>query len=482
MKVGSFARSERMAKWNEVLRIEEELDGRARFAGLGALPFARQRGIEGRCAGAVRPARFDFQPCQHNGSAPADGRPNGESRFIALNGGRRRRGFEENMAKILPVIMCGGSGTRVWPESRESRPKQFNSLIGERSTFQMIVDLLGDRAIFAEPLVVTNAHYRFLVAEQLEEIGAQGDDRARADAPRQRTGGRRRRDFGGALRSRRRSSPCSPPTTSSATASCSPGCAGKRASPPPPASSSPSGIKPDHPATGYGYIRAGDPIDAAGEARKVAAFVEKPDAAKAQRFVEDGYLWNSGNFVFRADVMLEELNRFEPEIASAAMGAVENARPDLGFQVLDADSFSKAPKKSIDYAVMERTDKAAVIAADVGWSDVGLWSTIWRLSERDANGNSLRGRAVALDCTQHAGSLERSADGGGRSRQRDRRDDAGRGPGRRREASRTRSSNWSISSRRTSTPRRPSTSAPTGRGAIIRGSTRARAIRSSASS
>jgi len=159
------------------------------------------------------------------------------------------------------------------------------------------------------------------------------------------------------------------------------------------------GIKPDHPATGYGYIRAGDPIDGAGDARKVAAFVEKPDAAKAQRFVEDGYLWNSGNFVFRADVMLEELNRFEPEIAGAVKSAVENARSDLGFQVLDADAFSKAPKKSIDYAVMERTDKAAVITADVGWSDVGLWSTIWRLSERDANGNSLRGRAVALDCT-----------------------------------------------------------------------------------
>jgi mannose-1-phosphate guanylyltransferase/mannose-6-phosphate isomerase len=131
--------------------------------------------------------------------------------------------------------------------------------------------------------------------------------------------------------------------------------------------------------------------------RKVEAFVEKPDEAKAQRFVEEGYLWNSGNFIFRADVMLEELHRFEPEMAKAAISAVDKARADLGFLLLDAESFATAPKKSIDYAVMERTQKAAVIAADVGWSDVGLWSTVWRLSQRDADGNSLRGKAVAID-------------------------------------------------------------------------------------
>jgi mannose-1-phosphate guanylyltransferase / mannose-6-phosphate isomerase len=157
------------------------------------------------------------------------------------------------------------------------------------------------------------------------------------------------------------------------------------------------GVKPDHPAVSYGYIKPGAPIDAAGRVRKVVAFVEKPDEQTAQRFVDEGYLWNSGNFIFRADVMLEELNRFEPEMAAAAAAAVDKALPDLGFLLLDAPSFSKSPKKSIDYAVMERTDKAAVIVADVGWSDVGLWSTVWRLSERDGDGNSLRGKAVALD-------------------------------------------------------------------------------------
>jgi mannose-1-phosphate guanylyltransferase / mannose-6-phosphate isomerase len=306
--------------------------------------------------------------------------------------------LEEAMAKILPVIMCGGSGTRVWPESRESRPKQFISLIGEKSTFQTIVALLSDREIFVEPIVVTNVDYRFLVAEQLEEIGAKAtivlEPMRRDSAP----------AVAVAAKLAARSDPQAVVAVLASDHVFRDGplfaklCqeAGEAAAA---GSIVTFGVKPDHPATGYGYIRAGDPIDAAGKIRKVAAFVEKPDAAKAQRFVEEGYLWNSGNFVFRADVMLAELQRFEPDMAEAAAGAVEKARSDLGFLLLDAESFSKAPKKSIDYAVMERTDKAAVIAADVGWSDVGVWSTVWRLSERDANGNALRGQAIALDST-----------------------------------------------------------------------------------
>ena len=300
------------------------------------------------------------------------------------------------MAKIIPVIMCGGSGTRVWPESRESRPKQFISLIGEQSTFQSIVGVLGDREIFAEPIIVTNSDYRFLVAEQLEEIGAKA---AIVLEP-------MRRDSGPAVAIAATLAAQSDPQAIVAVLAADhvfrdsalfaklcqeaglAAAAGAIVT---------FGIKPDHPATGYGYIRAGDPIDAAGQVRKVAAFVEKPDAATAQRFLDEGYLWNSGNFIFRADVMLEELKKFEPDMASAAAAAVEKAKSDLGFLLLDAQSFAQAPKKSIDYAVMERTDKAAVIGADVGWSDVGLWSTVWRLSERDADGNSLRGKAVAMD-------------------------------------------------------------------------------------
>jgi mannose-1-phosphate guanylyltransferase/mannose-6-phosphate isomerase len=148
------------------------------------------------------------------------------------------------------------------------------------------------------------------------------------------------------------------------------------------------GVTPDHPATGYGYIHPGAPLALDPAVRRIERFVEKPDETHARTFIEDGYLWNSGNFIFRADVMLEELQRFEPEIAAATEAAVSAAIKDLGFFVLDHESFAKAPKTSIDYAVMERTHRAVVLTADVGWSDVGEWSAVWRLSPRDANGTS----------------------------------------------------------------------------------------------
>ena len=157
------------------------------------------------------------------------------------------------------------------------------------------------------------------------------------------------------------------------------------------------GVTPDHPATGFGYIHPGEPLAIDPRVRRIERFVEKPDEKRARAFIEDGYLWNSGNFVFRADAMLEELKRFEPDIAAAAAAAVARAKKDLGFVVLDHPSFARAPKISIDYAVMERTARAAVLTADVGWSDVGEWSAVWRLSPHDARGNSLRGRAVAID-------------------------------------------------------------------------------------
>ena len=294
--------------------------------------------------------------------------------------------------------MCGGSGTRVWPESRASLPKQFIPLVGEHSTFQTIIGVLDDRDVFLEPVVITNNEYRFRVAEQLEEIDAKAmvvlEPMARDSGPAVAVAA--------ALAAR-----TDPKTIVAVLAAdhvfkdarrfarlCAE--AGLAAAE---GAIVTFGVKPDHPATGYGYIQAGAPIDSAGDVRKVARFVEKPDAAKAEQFVADGYLWNSGNFVFRADVMLEELARFEPDMARAAQDAVDAARSDLGFLLLDSASFALAPKKSIDYAVMERTDKAAVIAADVGWSDVGLWSTVQRLSPTDENGNSLRGRAVAIDST-----------------------------------------------------------------------------------
>jgi mannose-1-phosphate guanylyltransferase / mannose-6-phosphate isomerase len=299
-------------------------------------------------------------------------------------------------AKILPVIMCGGSGSRMWPESRESLPKQFIPLIGERSTFQSIVSVVGDPAVFDPAVVITNFDYRFRVAEQFREIGAEATILLEPE----------RRDSAAAVGAAAAWAAAVDPKTVVAVLAadhvfedgrqfarlCAEAgevaAAGEIVT---------FGITPDHPATGYGYIHPAEPLAVDPRVRRIERFVEKPDENRARAFIKDGYLWNSGNFVFRADVMLEELERFEPEIAAAATAAVAGAKKDLGFVVLDPDSFARAPKISIDYAVMERTDKAAVLTADVGWSDVGEWSAVWRLSPRDARGNSVRGRAFVID-------------------------------------------------------------------------------------
>src|ERR1700723_3747085 len=309
------------------------------------------------------------------------------------------------MAKIRPVIMCGGSGTRMWPESRESLPKQFIPLIGQRSTFQSIVSLVGDPAVFGPAVVITNFDYRFRVAEQLRGIGAEAVILLEPD----------RRDSAAAVGAATAWAAAHDPTTVVAVlaadhvfedgkqfaALCAKAYAVADAG-----DIVTFGVTPDHPATGYGYIHPGAPLALDSHMRRIERFVEKPDEARARAFIEDGYLWNSGNFVFRADVMLEELQRFEPEIAAATAVAVSAAKKDLGFVVLDHESFAKAPKTSIDYAVMERTHRAVVLTADVGWSDVGEWSTVWRLSPRDANGNSLPGRAVVIDSTNGLGRSE----------------------------------------------------------------------------
>ena len=298
--------------------------------------------------------------------------------------------------KLLPVIMCGGAGARMWPESRESMPKQFIPLIGERSTFQSIVSLVGDPAVFEPAVVITNFDYRFRVAEQLSEIGAEATILLEPE----------RRDSAAAVGAAAAWAAARDPKTVVAVFAADHVFADSRQFARLCARASDAaaageivtfGVTPDHPATGYGYIHAAEPLAVDPQVRRIEKFVEKPDETRARAFIKDGYLWNSGNFVFRADAMLEELEKFEPEIAAAAIAAVAAAKKDLGFVVLDRELFVKARKTSIDYAVMERTDKAAVLTADLGWSDVGEWSAVWRLSRRDANGNSLRGRAVAID-------------------------------------------------------------------------------------
>jgi mannose-1-phosphate guanylyltransferase / mannose-6-phosphate isomerase len=296
---------------------------------------------------------------------------------------------------IIPLVMCGGAGTRLWPASREGRPKQFLRLFGPCSTFQETMLRVRDAALFARPIVITNANYRFLVAEQLAEIAVEADillEPARRDSGPAIAAG-------AAFALRRGGDPCIlalaadhvVTDTVAFAASCG---AGREAAAEHIVT---FGVRPDRPATEYGYIRPGEPIGAT--AFQVQKFVEKPDASAAARYVADGYLWNSGNFVFRASVFVNEYCRFEPESMNAIETAVEAAGSDLGFVVLDREAFSRANSASVDYAVMEKTQRAAVVPVSFGWSDVGSWHAVWKLLPKDEAQNSKHGRAVFLDTT-----------------------------------------------------------------------------------
>jgi len=307
---------------------------------------------------------------------------------------------------LIPVLMCGGAGTRLWPVSRESMPKQFVPLVGTRSTFQQTLERIADPAMFARPIVITHTDFRFVVAEQLREIGVAADIVLEP----------MRRDSGpavavAAVLAARREPQATvlvlaadhvvrrPEEFVKACRNAAAAVAKGRIVT--------FGIAPTGPATSYGYIRPGAKLNGA-MARSVEAFVEKPDAATAARYVAEGYFWNSGNFMFRADVMLDEITRLEPAIAEAARAAVAELTQDLDFQRIAVEPFARAPKKSIDYAVMERTQLAAVVQADMGWSDVGSWDAVWDNLERDAAGNAVSGPSVILDSHN---SLVRSDDG-----------------------------------------------------------------------
>ncbi len=308
-------------------------------------------------------------------------------------------------ARLIPVVMCGGAGTRLWPVSRESMPKQFVPLVDERSTFQQVLGRIADAELFERPIIITNSDFRFIVAEQLRECDIEADivlepmrrDSAMAVAVAAALARERDpeavvlilaadhvvRDVG-AFKSACREAAIAAADGLIVT----------------------FGINPTFPATHYGYIRPGSRVNG-GAALAVEAFVEKPDAETAGGYVAENYLWNSGNFAFRVDIMLDEIARYEPEIAAAAKLAVEGMARDLDFLRLPAEPFAQAPKKSIDYAVMERTDRAAVVPVDLGWSDVGSWSAVWDVMSHDADGNASTGSVVFHDSRN---SLVRSED------------------------------------------------------------------------
>jgi mannose-1-phosphate guanylyltransferase/mannose-6-phosphate isomerase len=308
-------------------------------------------------------------------------------------------------AQIVPVIMCGGAGTRLWPVSRESMPKQFVPLIGPDSTFQQVLARINDPELFARPIVITNADFRFVVAEQLRERGIEADivleparrDSGPAVAVSAVLAAERDRDALVLVLAADHVVRKPDAFREACRRAAAAAAAGRIVT---------FGIEPTHPATSYGYIRPGEKLNGAS-VLAVEAFVEKPDAATAASYMAERYLWNSGNFLFHATTMLSEIERFEPLMAEAAKAAVAGLTRDLDFLRLAAEPFARAPKKSIDYAVMERTALAAVVPADLGWSDVGSWSTVWDLLDHDRAGNATEGPVVMLDSRN---SLVRSED------------------------------------------------------------------------
>jgi mannose-1-phosphate guanylyltransferase/mannose-6-phosphate isomerase len=298
---------------------------------------------------------------------------------------------------LIPVVLCGGSGTRLWPLSRETYPKQFLRLLGEESLLQQTMQRLVQVEGLGAPILVSNESSRFIVAEQLREIGidnaqimlepmrrntapaiasaalhalAQHEDPLLLVLPsdhvikdtaafRDAIGHGREAALRGDLLT--------------------------------------FGIKPTAPETGYGYIRAASREK--GEVRSVLEFVEKPNQATATQYVASGnYYWNSGMFLFRASRYIEELERFEPKIVEACRNAVNAARRDIDFLRLDESAYAASPDKAIDYAVMERTDHAAMVPLDANWSDIGSWSSVWESGEKDSNNNVTQGDTIVQDC------------------------------------------------------------------------------------
>jgi mannose-1-phosphate guanylyltransferase/mannose-6-phosphate isomerase len=307
-----------------------------------------------------------------------------------------------SISRILPVMLAGGTGTRLWPVSRDAMPKQFLPLVGDRSTYQQALARVADPALFAPPIVMTCDDFRFFARQQAQDLGLDAtvvlEPMRRDSAP---------AIAAAAMIARQRDPQAVVMVLASDHVILDPdlfreACLAARDA----AASGrivTFGIRPTEPRTGYGYIRPGAPVAAGVHA--VEAFVEKPDAATAARYLAEGYLWNSGNFVFRADVLIDELTRYEPAMATAVGAAVAAAVTDLGFVRLDAKAFADAPQKSIDYAVMERTNRAAVVEGRFRWSDIGSWDAIFAIAERDSRGNALRGPALVEDagnCLVHA--------------------------------------------------------------------------------
>lgn len=295
--------------------------------------------------------------------------------------------------------MAGGSGSRLWPMSRTFFPKQFLSLVSKYTMLQETIFRLGDIE-HLPPLVICNQEHRFLVAEQLRTVGIDPEaiilePFGRNTAPAVAIAAlkaiesgedpillilssdhiiKRNDAFTNVVRAAALSAKKGLLTT--------------------------FGVVPDKPETGFGYIKYGPPVT--NEAYTVEAFVEKPDLAAAEEYVASGkYYWNSGMFMFKASTFIAELEKFSPDILSACKRSLDKARQDLDFVRLDESEFERCPDDSIDYAVMEKTNLAAVVPMQAGWSDVGSWSALWDIEDKTAEGNVIIGDVIS-DTTKNS--------------------------------------------------------------------------------
>jgi len=296
---------------------------------------------------------------------------------------------------ITPVIMAGGTGSRLWPLSRQLNPKQFLSLCGEQTLLQQTLARLKGLDV-ASPAIICNNEHRFMVAEQLRQAGVKNanillEPVGRNTAPAIALAALNARNSGedplllvlaadhyieneelfqDAVINAKRLAEQDKLVT--------------------------FGIVPKHAETGYGYIQRGSSLVETGYG--VARFVEKPDLLTAEQYLTSGdYFWNSGMFLFKASVYLRELQKFQPEMLRACKQALELGEADLDFVRVNAGVFSQCPDNSIDYAVMEKTDSAAVVPLDAGWSDIGSWSALWEIGEKDERGNVTKGDVLAHD-------------------------------------------------------------------------------------